>query len=146
MQNKITHSDIVNTAREWLGTPYHHQARVKGHGCDCAQLVIGVGQSCGVFEHYPKRYMKYNRSPRPKFIKDRLREFMVEIKKEEMKAGDVIYTGWTREHPCHLGILTSVGYRLCIIHASIKDGFVVESTLSREFYDMIDSFWRFKGL
>lgn len=29
-------------ARQWVGTPYHHQASVKGAGCDCLGLVRGV--------------------------------------------------------------------------------------------------------
>lgn len=33
---------IVATARLWLGTPYRHQASVKGEGADCLGLVRGV--------------------------------------------------------------------------------------------------------
>lgn len=29
-------------ARSWLGTPYQHQASLKGVGCDCLGLVRGV--------------------------------------------------------------------------------------------------------
>lgn len=29
-------------ARDWLGTPYHHQASCKGVGCDCLGLIRGV--------------------------------------------------------------------------------------------------------
>ena len=29
-------------ARTWLGTPYQHQASLKGAGCDCLGLVRGV--------------------------------------------------------------------------------------------------------
>lgn len=35
-------SEIVAEARSWIGTPYHHQASVKGVGCDCLGLVRGV--------------------------------------------------------------------------------------------------------
>lgn len=35
-------SDIVAAARGWLGTPYRHQASVKGVGCDCLGLVRGI--------------------------------------------------------------------------------------------------------
>jgi NlpC/P60 family putative phage cell wall peptidase len=34
--------DIVDIARRWIGTPYHHQASVRGVGCDCLGLVRGV--------------------------------------------------------------------------------------------------------
>jgi NlpC/P60 family putative phage cell wall peptidase len=36
------HPDIVAIARGWLGTPYRHQASLKGVGCDCLGLVRGV--------------------------------------------------------------------------------------------------------
>ena len=34
--------DIVVTARGWLGTPYAHQASVKGAGADCLGLIRGI--------------------------------------------------------------------------------------------------------
>ncbi len=33
---------VVASARAWLGTPYRHQASVKGAGADCLGLVRGV--------------------------------------------------------------------------------------------------------
>ena len=39
---------IVRAAREWLGTPYHHKARVKGAGADCAMFPLAVYQECGL--------------------------------------------------------------------------------------------------
>lgn len=33
---------IAAMAREWVGTPYHHQASLKGCGCDCLGLLRGV--------------------------------------------------------------------------------------------------------
>ena len=32
----------VDIARGWIGTPYHHQASLKGVGTDCLGLVRGV--------------------------------------------------------------------------------------------------------
>ena len=37
-----TRADIVEAARAWLGTPYHHQASERGVGADCLGLVRGV--------------------------------------------------------------------------------------------------------
>lgn len=34
--------EIVHLARGWLGTPYHHQASIRGIGCDCLGLIRGV--------------------------------------------------------------------------------------------------------
>ncbi len=33
---------VVALARGWIGTPYVHQASVKGAGCDCLGLLRGV--------------------------------------------------------------------------------------------------------
>lgn len=38
----IARDTIVAAARGWLGTPYHHQASVKGVGCDCLGLIRGL--------------------------------------------------------------------------------------------------------
>jgi len=35
-------SAVIEAARGWLGTPYRHQASVKGVGSDCLGLVRGV--------------------------------------------------------------------------------------------------------
>lgn len=39
---------VVAEALSWLGTPYHHHARIKGQGVDCAQLLAAVYQAAGV--------------------------------------------------------------------------------------------------
>ena len=38
----VTRGAIVAAARGWLGTPYHHQASVKGVGSDCLGLIRGI--------------------------------------------------------------------------------------------------------
>jgi len=35
-------ADVLAATVRWLGTPYHHQAAVRGAGCDCLGLVRGV--------------------------------------------------------------------------------------------------------
>src|SRR5437667_3934403 len=37
-----TRSLLIAEARAWIGTPYRHQASLKGVGCDCLGLVRGV--------------------------------------------------------------------------------------------------------
>jgi cell wall-associated NlpC family hydrolase len=39
---------IVAIAREWIGTPHHHMARVKGAGVDCAMFPLEVYREAGV--------------------------------------------------------------------------------------------------
>ncbi len=49
---------VVAEARSWIGTPYHHEAHVKGAGVDCAQFIYRVFRNCGLIPeveipHYP---------------------------------------------------------------------------------------------
>lgn len=64
LQNKI-----VAEARSWLGTPFHHGARVKGAGVDCVNLLIGVFAACGLAEsfaldYYPQDWHLHRDEPR----------------------------------------------------------------------------------
>jgi len=38
----LTRDEITTAARQWIGTPYHHQAALRGVGADCLGLVRGV--------------------------------------------------------------------------------------------------------
>lgn len=39
---------VVAIARSWVGTPFHHMARLKGVGVDCAQLLAAVYEEAGI--------------------------------------------------------------------------------------------------
>jgi NlpC/P60 family putative phage cell wall peptidase len=42
----MTRPDIVAAARDWIATPYRHQASLKGVGADCLGLLRGVWREC----------------------------------------------------------------------------------------------------
>ncbi len=49
---------ILSEAISWIGTPFHHEARVKGAGVDCAMLLAEVYERAGLIgrieiPHYP---------------------------------------------------------------------------------------------
>lgn len=54
---------IVQEALQWIGTPYHHQARVKGIGVDCAQLLVGVALNIGLIDDEDLKKIPLNYSP-----------------------------------------------------------------------------------
>lgn len=60
---------VVAEAKTWLRTPWHHEARVKGSGVDCAQFLIGVYAGVGLVpaittEHYPHDWHLHRDEPR----------------------------------------------------------------------------------
>jgi cell wall-associated NlpC family hydrolase len=49
---------VAGEAASWIGTSYHHHARIKGVGVDCAQLLCAVFETVGLVPpidtgHYP---------------------------------------------------------------------------------------------
>jgi NlpC/P60 family putative phage cell wall peptidase len=42
---------VVTEAESWIGTPFHHAARVKGAGVDCLMLLAEVYERAGVSRH-----------------------------------------------------------------------------------------------
>lgn len=60
---------VIEAAQGWLNTPYHHKARVKGAGVDCAQLLIGVYAEAGLIVpfdtgDYPMDWMLHREEER----------------------------------------------------------------------------------
>lgn len=39
---------VAAEAWAWVGTPYHHHARIKGLGVDCAQILAAVYEAAGL--------------------------------------------------------------------------------------------------
>lgn len=64
---------VLAEAEKWIGTPFHHGARVRGAGVDCAQLLIAVYHATGVTPRIETGYY-----PADWFLHER-RERMVEI-------------------------------------------------------------------
>jgi NlpC/P60 family putative phage cell wall peptidase len=42
---------VVEEAQTWIGTPFHHAARVKGAGVDCLMLLAEVYEHAGIAPH-----------------------------------------------------------------------------------------------
>lgn len=123
-------NDIVKTAREWLGTPFHHQARVKGVGVDCVGLLIGVARElklvpeCFDIGDYP-------RTPDGRSLMHLARTHMVELDRAAMQPGDVVVVSFDKD-PQHFGILADYRHGgLSIIHAAGGGGHdrVIETRL-----------------
>ncbi|NTV02421.1 MAG: hypothetical protein HGB04_06500 [Chlorobiaceae bacterium] len=50
---------IINVAKSWLNTPYHHEGNVKGAGVDCAMLLVEVYAEAGAMGWIePRPYSK----------------------------------------------------------------------------------------
>lgn len=88
----MTREDIVREARTWLGTPYRHQASVKGVGADCLGLVRGVWR--GLVGPEPQALPAYTPDWAERLGEDQLieaaRRYLVEVPPGSAELGDVL--------------------------------------------------------
>ena len=49
---------VLAEARSWLRTPFHHAARVKGAGVDCAQILIAVYSKAGIIREFTPEFYR----------------------------------------------------------------------------------------
>jgi NlpC/P60 family putative phage cell wall peptidase len=101
---------IVAEARAWLGTPYRHQAALRGVGCDCLGLVRGVWR--GIYGEEPEPVPAYT----PDWAEAAGRETMAEaagrhmagIARDGIRPGDLLLFRWRAGLPAkHAGILVA---------------------------------------
>ncbi len=126
-----TKQDIVDEARGWLGTPYVHQASVRGAGADCLGLLRGVWRAA--VGHEPEAVPVYSMDWSEPQGEERMwaaaRRHLIEKSPEEMAPGDVLLFRMRDAAVAkHLGIV-SAHDPTRFIHAYTGHG-VVENTLS----------------
>ena len=104
----MSRPDVVEAARGWLGTPYRHQASVKGWGADCLGLVRGVWREVEGPE--PERVPAY----RPdwaevggeELLLAAARRWLVELPVSAAEPGDVLLFRMSPEAPAkHCAVL-----------------------------------------
>lgn len=85
-------AEIIAAAQAWIGTPYRHQASVRGAGCDCLGLVRGVWRDVyGVEPETPPPYSAdWGEAGPVEYILEAARRTMIEIAIGCAREGDVI--------------------------------------------------------
>lgn len=117
-------SRVVAAARGWLGTPYRHQASVRGEGADCLGLVRGVWRELyGAEPEAPPPYTPdWAEVGGAETLLAAARRWLVEVPVAAAQAGDVLLFRMSAGAPIkHCAILSAVagegGPEARIIHA-----------------------------
>jgi len=129
-------TDIITAARGWLGTPFHHQGRLKGVGCDCIGLVLGVSKELGISDY---DYTAYGRIPNPIIFGRELRANFDLANRPD--PGSVLWFSFNVA-PQHVGIVTDTG----LIHAFAVAGRVVETGLDPQWLARCRGIFRYRGV
>lgn len=137
---------IVQAARDWIGTPYVHQASVKGAGTDCLGLVRGIwrefhGVEPEVLPAYTPDWgevggIELLLGGAGRLLRPAPDEEPGDVLVFRMRAGAIAK---------HMGILAQTGKQASFVHAYDRHG-VVESPLSAPWRARIAGRFRFPPL
>jgi NlpC/P60 family putative phage cell wall peptidase len=120
---------LVQAARAWVGTPYLHQASLKGAGCDCLGLVRGVWREVHGSEPLPIPPYTPDWSE-PQGDERLWRAAHALLRKGRGRPGDLLLFRMRDGAVAkHLGILTRGGDAPAFVHSMSGHG-VLESPLS----------------
>jgi len=133
----MTRQDVVAEAMGWLKTPYHHQARVKGAGVDCAQLLLEVYSAAGMIPktdvgNYPHDWHFHRDEER---YLGWIAKFAQRV--EQPQPGDVALFRFGR---CVSHGAIVIEWPI-VIHAYFRQGCVLADANGIELAGRLDSFW-----
>ena len=128
---------VIAEARSWIHTPYHHHARVKGAGVDCAMLLIEVFSRAGAIPDFDPGFYTADW-----FLHREDEQYISWLAKyadkvERGAPGDVALYRFGRT-ASHGGIIVEAGV---IVHAYRAAG-CVEAREMLFLANRLDSFWR----
>ncbi len=139
---------VAAAARSWLGTPYRHQASVKGLGTDCLGLVRGVWREVvGEEPETPPAYSAdWAETGGRETLLEAAERWLRPVPVADMRVGDVLVF---RMSPCaaakHCAILSRCdGPEPRMIHAYWGRA-VVESWMGRWWRRRLAATFRFPG-
>lgn len=138
---------VVDLARGWLGTPYSHQASVKGVGTDCLGLIRGIWRELygGEPEALPAYTKDWSEPNRDEVLWRAAQCHMRELAPNLLSPGHVILFRMRHGSVAkHLGVVTQKPSGLAFVHAYSGRG-VLESSLTRPWLRRVVSCFEFPG-
>jgi NlpC/P60 family putative phage cell wall peptidase len=131
---------VVAEARRWVGTPYQHQARLRGVGVDCAGLVIEVARTLGLLD---VQYADYGQTPHQGMLRRICDTHLLRI--DDVEPGCILLMGFLvgPAQEQHLAIFTDTG---TIVHAYAHADACVEHRYSSAWRSRTRQIYRYAGV
>jgi len=134
-----TRADLIAVAREYLGTPFHHEGRLKGIGVDCVGLLICVARDLGLSH---RDVTGYPRQPSGGRLRRELHSQLTLLAIADAEPGDIVLMADTQER--HVGLLASHPLGMSsLIHADAWRRCVIEHRLDMMWHARIVAAYRF---
>ena len=138
-------SSVVDAARLWLGTPYVHQASVRGSGSDCLGLIRGVWRDLyGAEPEAPPAYTAdWAECGSIEVLLSAAMRHLRPVDDADRQPGQVLLFRMRQGAIAkHLGILSSAGDAPRFLHAYTGHG-VIDSPLTPPWQSRIVARFRF---
>lgn len=116
-----TRDQVVVAVRAWIGTPYHHQASLRGVGTDCLGLVRGVYRA--LYEREAEQAPAYSpdwaEALGQETLLEAARRNLVEVSPLHVRMGDVVVFRMRRGAIAkHAAIMTSASTMVHAVEAA----------------------------
>lgn len=136
---------LIACARTWLGTPYRHQASVKGLGADCVGFLKSAAVEADVITPALAASLPtdYSRQPAGGELRRLMGELLIPVQSHDLRPGDLLLIRFAREDQ-HVAMLTVVEPEPYVIHCG-RQG-VVEHRLDSVWTSRVTRAYRFRGL
>lgn len=145
----VTREQIVAAGRKYLGTPFKHQGRLMGQGCDCVGIPLMIAGDLKLVDKsgIPLNgdcFHTYSAQPVGNYVHDMCMEHLVYKPVREMLPGDFLSMKVVTA-ACHVALVTEDDKgRVCILHAySGGPGKVVEHLLDEKWRRRIVGCFKF---
>ena len=137
-KSSVTAQMVLDEARTWLDTPFHHQGRLKGVGVDCIGVIIGVAHALGISDF---NTVDYGRIPNGNMLRALLEQNMLSVPIWDSRPGDIGLFTFERE-PQHVAIFTDTG----LLHSYQQVKKCVEHSFLTPWPQRLVAVFRYQGV
>jgi hypothetical protein len=146
----LDRSLIFQKAREYFGTPFHQQGRVKGRGLDCVGIVLCVGEDLGLRYRDGRPigrfdYRDYGMYPVMDYMQEEAEKIFIKKELGAMIPGDIL----TVRAPFlvhHMAVVSQLKQGLGMIHADGGLGKIVEHLINSRWRSRIAGVFAYPGV
>lgn len=134
--------DVVETARAWVGTPFHWGGSVRGTGCDCKGLIAGVARDLGRIEanSFEALFIGYGNRSNPDMLQTGMARLFDPV--SEKRPGDLMLLNINGK-PLHLAIYIGDGRMIHTYSKSARPE-VKNVPMGTYWSEKVHSIWRWR--
>jgi hypothetical protein len=141
----VTRPAIINAARRWISTPFHHQGRMCGVGCDCLGLIIGIANELKLLNKTGNPFSKYDRCDyhfqHDSHLLEKNLKLHLNTSQELIEGNIALFT--LAKYNQHLGIIGFKNNEITVIHACMIAKKVIEQPLRQKLLLAISEIFSF---